>query len=175
MQFRSGDAGDVPAVQAIERASAARFRTIGMEEIANDDPTPDSVLRERIGLNRLLVAVDERPIAFVIFDVVDDHLYIEQIDVDPAHAGKRIGSALITLVEDRAREEARMGLLLSTFRDVPWNAPYYRRLGFTDIADDALSAALVHIRRDHIERGLDETRRVFMRKPLRLDLGGNQR
>ena len=102
-------------------------------------------------------------------------LYIEQIDVDPLHAGKRIGSALIGLVEDRARKEARMGLLLSTFRDVPWNAPYYRRLGFTDIPDGALSAALVHIRRDHIERGLDETQRVFMRKPLHLDSGGNQR
>ncbi|PRD53206.1 GNAT family N-acetyltransferase [Phyllobacterium myrsinacearum] len=175
MQFRSGDAGDVPAVQAIERASAARFHAVGMEQIANDDPTPAALLLERIGQNRLLVAVDKRPVAFVIFDVVDDHLYIEQIDVDPAHAGKRIGSALIGLVEDRARKEARMGLLLSTFLDVPWNAPYYRRLGFTDIPDDTLSAALINIRRDHIERGLDETRRVFMRKPLRLDSGGNQR
>jgi hypothetical protein len=65
--------------------------------------------------------------------------------------------------------------LLSTFRDVPWNAPYYRRLGFTDIVDAALSPALLQIRQEHIERGLDETRRVFMRKPLILDSAANQR
>lgn len=175
MQFRSGEAMDIPAVQAIERASAVRFLAIGMEDIANDDPTPESLLLERIGQGRLLVAVDARPVGFVIFDVVDDHLYIEQIDVDPMHAGKRIGSALIGLVEDRVREEARKGLLLSTFRDVPWNAPYYRRLGFADISNDTLSAALVRIRQEHIERGLDETQRVFMRKPLRLDSSDNQR
>ncbi len=175
MQFRSGAVGDIPAIAAIERASASRFLDIGMVEIANDDPTPSAVLLERIGQDRLFVAVDAKPISYVIFGLVDDQLYIEQIDVDPEYTGKRIGAALIGLVEERARKEGRQGLLLSTFRDVPWNAPYYRRLGFTDIADAALSPALVQIRQEHIERGLDETRRVFMRKPLKLDSTSNQR
>jgi predicted N-acetyltransferase YhbS len=175
MQFRRGEAGDALAIAAIERASAVRFLDIGMPDIASDDPTPVAAVLERAAQGRLLVAVDGEPVGFVMFDVVDDQLYIEQIDVDPQHAGKRIGSMLIGLVEDRAREDARTGLLLSTFRDVPWNAPYYRRLGFTDIPDNALSPALEKIRQDHIERGLDERRRVFMRKSLAVDLNDDQR
>ncbi|MBA8877953.1 GNAT family N-acetyltransferase [Phyllobacterium myrsinacearum] len=175
MQFRSGEAGDVPVIAAIERASAARFLDIGMPEIAGDDPTPEAVVLKRIAQDRLFVAVDVQPVGFVIFHVIDNHLYVEQIDVDPQYAGKRIGSALIGLVEERARAEARMGLLLSTFRDVPWNAPYYRRLGFTDVPDTALSPALERIRQLHIEKGFDETRRVFMQKSLRVDSNGNQR
>ncbi|CAN5517152.1 GNAT family N-acetyltransferase [soil metagenome] len=34
-----------------------------------------------------------------------------------------------------AHEKGLDGLTLTTFRDVPWNAPYYRRLGFTDLPD----------------------------------------
>ena len=30
--------------------------------------------------------------------------------------------------------EGRAALTLTTFRDVPWNAPYYRRLGFAVLA-----------------------------------------
>lgn len=48
----------------------------------------------------------------------------------------------------------------------PWNAPYYRRLEFEDLPDATLGAALRQIRAQHIARGLDETRRVFMRRPV---------
>lgn len=166
MHFRNGEPADIAAIQAIERASAVRFLDIGMTEIANDDPTPQNVLQERIMSRRLLVASDAIPVAFAMFDVVDNHFYIEQIDVAPSHGGKRIGAMLIALIESRARDEGSHGLLLSTFRHVAWNAPYYRTLGFNDIADSMLSPALLHIRQEHVHRGLDETRRVFMRKPL---------
>jgi hypothetical protein len=56
--------------------------------------------------------------------------------------------------------------VLSTFRDVPWNAPYYRRLGFADIDIAELDAALIERRNAHIARGLDESKRVFMRRDL---------
>lgn len=39
---------------------------------------------------------------------------------------------------------------------------YYRRLGFADVADDALTPAMRAIREEHLARGLDETARVFM-------------
>jgi hypothetical protein len=54
------------------------------------------------------------------------------------------------------------GLSLSTFREVPWNAPYYRRLGFVDVADEALTPGMRAIREEHLARGLDEDARVFM-------------
>jgi GNAT superfamily N-acetyltransferase len=92
-------------------------------------------------------------------------LYIEQLDVLPAFAGLRLGAALLDRAELLAREAGLGALQLSTFRDVPWNAPWYRRLGFEAV--EVLPASLEAIRRDHIARGLDESRRVFMRRGVR--------
>jgi N-acetylglutamate synthase-like GNAT family acetyltransferase len=84
----------------------------------------------------------------------------------PAFGGRRIGAALLDAVAERARADGLARLTLSTFRDVPWNAPWYRRLGFTDIADDALTSGLLDIRREHLARGLDERQRVFMARRI---------
>jgi len=91
---------------------------------------------------------------------VEDRLYIEQIDVLPAFAGRRIGAALLDATAERARTAGLAGLSLSTFREIPWNAPYYRRLGFVEVA--ALTPAMAAIRTEHLARGLDEEARVFM-------------
>jgi len=139
-----------------------RFRDTPLAAIADDEPTDARTLEARIRTNDALVAVDDAdtPVAFVIVRRLGAEIYIEQIDVDPAHAGKRLGARLLAAMAARGRP-----LVLSTFRDIPWNAPWYRRLGFVELPDDALAPLLAHIRREHIARGLDESQRVFMRRP----------
>jgi len=160
--LRLATPAEIPLIREIERASAQRFIGL-MDALAADEPSPAEILAARIVSDGLLVAVDaDAPIAFVLFRPVEDGLYIEQIDVLPAFAGRRIGAALLDAVTGRARAGGLTRLTLSTFRDVPWNAPYYRRLGFADIADDALTPGLLAIRREHLLRGLDESQRVFM-------------
>jgi hypothetical protein len=73
---------------------------------------------------------------------------------------------LIEEIAQLARSRGLMQLVLSTYRDVPWNAPYYRRLGFRDIEEAELDDALIARRDAHIARGLDESKRVFMRRDL---------
>ena len=138
-----------------------------MDALAEDEPTPDPVLADRIAAGGLLTAVvDQILAAFVMFRPVEDSLYIEQIDVLPAFAGQRIGARLLDAVADEARASGLHALTLSTFRDVPWNAPWYRRLGFIDIKGDGLTPGLLQIRREHLARGLDESARTFMRRAL---------
>ncbi|WP_419319893.1 GNAT family N-acetyltransferase [Caulobacter sp. ErkDOM-E] len=157
---------DIETVRAIERASAQRFIGL-MDALAADEPSSPEVLAARIAAGGLLVAIDaDAPIAFVMFRPVEDGLYIEQIDVLPAFAGQRIGARLLDAAADTARTRGLSALTLSTFREVPWNAPWYRRLGFIDIADVALTPGLLEIRRAHLERGLDEDARTFMRRPV---------
>jgi hypothetical protein len=55
---------------------------------------------------------------------------------------------------------------LSTFRDVPWNMPFYERAGFDVVPSNALSPALASIVDDEARRGLDMHRRVVMRRVL---------
>lgn len=151
---------EIETVRDIERASAQRFVGI-MDALAADEPSSPETLAARIASDGLLVAeIDGVVAAFVMFRPVDHSLYIEQIDVLPAFAGRRIGAALLDAVAERTAR-----LTLSTFRDIPWNAPWYRRLGFVDIDESKLTPDLREIRRQHIARGLDESARVFMERP----------
>lgn len=164
--LRYAQPDEIETVRAIERASARRFVGV-MDDLVEDPPTPALILADRIAAGGLLTAVlDQTLVAFVMFRPVEDSLYVEQIDVLPAFAGQRIGAALLDAVTDKAMARGLGALTLSTFRDIPWNAPWYRRLGFADIADDGLTPGLLEIRHEHLARGLDESQRVFMHRTL---------
>jgi hypothetical protein len=53
---------------------------------------------------------------------------------------------------------------LTTFRTVPWNMPWYLRLGFEIVATEELGPVLLSILRDEKRRGLDPETRVAMRR-----------
>ena len=165
MIVRPAQPSEIETVRDIERASAQRFVGL-MDALAADEPSPADVLAARIEAGGLLVAqVGDAAAAFVMFRPVGDGVYIEQIDVLPAFERRRIGATLIDAVAERARAAGLVRLTLSTFRDVPWNAPYYRRLGFAVLDDKGLAPDLLEIRREHLARGLDESARVFMERP----------
>lgn len=160
LDLRDARLGEITDIRALERASAERFIGL-MDALAADAPTPAEVLAARIAVGGLVVAVEgEAVVGFVMFRPVETHAYVEQIDVLPAVAGRRIGAALLDVVAQRAKAAGLLGLSLSTFREVPWNAPYYRRLGFVEIG--ALTPGMLAIRAEHVARGLDEDARVFM-------------
>lgn len=165
--LRTGRLDDIEAVREVERLAAARFIDIGMAWITEDEPTDAATLSERVADGRLIV-IDHGglPVAAVIFSPVDGAAYIEEIDVLPAHAGYRLAARLI---DDVAKRSAALGLpclTLSTFRAVPWNAPYYRRLGFNDMAEADLGPGHLAIREHHRARGLADEHRVFLQRPI---------
>jgi hypothetical protein len=49
---------------------------------------------------------------------------------------------------------------------VPWNAPYYERLGFRRLADADLTPGLREIRAEEAAHGLDGWPRLAMRRDL---------
>ncbi|OYX02565.1 MAG: GNAT family N-acetyltransferase [Caulobacter vibrioides] len=168
--IRPASADELHAIQAIERASAQRFAGV-MDALANDEASPLEVLAARQAEGGLLVAEadgDGRPTlaGFVMFRRIEHSLYIEQIDVLPVFERQRIGARLIDAVARQAGDMGLARLTLSTFREIPWNAPYYRRLGFADLDDKALSPGLAAVRREHLARGLNESARVFMARIL---------
>lgn len=77
-----------------------------------------------------------------------------------------MGRALLAHAADRAREEGLTALTLTTFAEVPWNAPYYARLGFRTLAEGDLTPGLREIRAAEAGHGLDRWPRVCMRAPL---------
>ncbi|MFD1151493.1 GNAT family N-acetyltransferase [Saccharothrix hoggarensis] len=160
MEIRPARPEELPLLPAVERASGEPFRDIGMPEIADDDPMPLSTLEQL----HVWVAVDPRPVAWVGVEVVDGAAHVEQISVHPDHSRRGIGAALLGHVEQWAATHGLDALTLTTFRDVPWNEPYYRRLGFHEV--ETLSPGLRAVVEAERRRGLDPATRVCLRKVL---------
>jgi N-acetylglutamate synthase-like GNAT family acetyltransferase len=84
----------------------------------------------------------------------------------PLIRGSGVGRALMERVSAWARESGMPAVTLTTFDDVPWNAPLYRHLGFRVLGEDELGPGLRAVRDAETAHGLDPARRVCMRLEL---------
>jgi len=168
VRVRRATAADVAALQEIEVRAGRAFAEVGMAEVARDEPMATAVLEAHAADGRCAVVVgaDDRPHGYVVVDRVDAHAHVEQVSVDPDHQGRGLGRALMAWVDEWARGDGRRGVTLTTFRDVPWNAPLYRRLGFRDLAPDEIGPGLATVVSDEAAHGLDPATRVCMLREL---------
>jgi GNAT superfamily N-acetyltransferase len=167
-RIRPAGRGDGPQLQAIERAASEPFRTVGLDEIAEDDPSSLDELDAYVAGARSWVAVDaaDRPVGYVLVDEVDGGAHIEQVSVLPDHQGRGIGRALIDRVDAWAGAEGHTTVTLTTFTDVPWNRPLYEHLGFRVLSEDEIGPGLHAVRAAEAEHGLDPRLRVCMRRAV---------
>ena len=153
-------------LRAIERAAGVHFRAIGMADIADNEPTPASIFEDRAQKGALYIALTANTVAgFLIWSPKDGHAYIEEVSVHPDHAGHRLAARLIDQLEVDVR--GRMpALTLATFRDVPWNAPYYGKLGFKELPFASVGPDHRANWKHQSEAGLDMSKRLFMTRQV---------
>jgi GNAT superfamily N-acetyltransferase len=139
-----------------------------MAAVAEDEPAEVAALAVYQKDGRAWVVADEgdHPVAYLLLTVLDGGAHVEQVSVHPDHARRGLGKSLLDTAADWARQKDLAALTLTTFADVPWNAPYYQRLGFRVLADDQLTPGLRHARQEETARGLDRWPRVAMRRQL---------
>lgn len=162
VNIRAARVEELPVLRDIERAAGLCFRDIGMPEIADDEPPALDVLARYQRAGHAWVAADaaDQPIAYLIAELVDGNLHIEQVSVHPDAAHRRLGRRLL----DHLENTGVPALTLTTFADVPWNAPYYLRCGFRILTDSELTPGLRAIRAAEAEHGLDRWPRVCMHR-----------
>ena len=163
--IRPTRSADLPVIQQIESSAGELFRTVGMADIADHpDPTIE-VLTDYHRAGRSWVAVDDNdhPVAYILVKLVDGLAHVEQVSVDPAYAHRRLGRDLIDHVE---RWTTAPALTLTTFRDLPWNGPYYERVGFTVLAPEDRGPELVLLMAEEAAHGLDPAQRIAMIRPI---------
>ncbi len=163
---RAGPA-DLPFFPIIERAAAELFRNSPYSWIADDD----ELVTDHVDLDHELawVAVDSKgePIAFAVVHVHSQkEIHLHELDVHPQYAHQGIGRQLIETVADWARGQGATALTLTTFDDVPWNGPYYTRLGFRTLDVNTLSPELQAVRQREAENGLPIEHRLCMQLDL---------
>lgn len=169
--IRLAEPADLPHLQDIEVAAGSIFRTLGMDAIADDPPPPIALLESYRADGRAWVWAtgSAPPVAYCLVDVVDGNAHIEQVSVHPDHRGQRIGASLIDHIAEWARDRGLPELTLTTFVGVPWNEPYYTRLGFGILADDDLGPGLRAVRNDEAAHGLDRWPRVAMTRHVPIE------
>jgi GNAT superfamily N-acetyltransferase len=165
--IRRALASDLHAMARIEFEAGRRFAQAGMPEVAamtREDLFPQDAARQLAAEGSLWIgAHNERPVGFAAAEATDGYGFLYELDVLPAHAGHKLGWSLVNAVEIWAREKDLKGLTLATFRDIPWNRPYYERMGFVEWPREQLT-------RDHEiswraqASKLDMTKRLFMIK-----------
>ena len=108
----------------------------------------------------------DQAVGMVIASVREDAVYVEEMDVLAEHGRRGLGGRLLETVCAWAREHGYTAVTLSTFRDVPWNGPFYRRYGFADLPPAAWTPGMRAIRENEARHGLRTDVRVFMRRDL---------
>lgn len=164
-RIRPARENDAAACRRIEIAADELFRGLDLH-----DPDPDETnltddalaAAARAGLLWVAVGEDDVPIGFALAAVLDGHGHLYELDVDPAHGRRGLGRRLVETVLRWAEAQGFTRVTLTTYRDVPWNAPYYERLGFRVVLPEALSPALRALVARESALGLDAGKRVVM-------------
>ncbi len=145
MIIRTAQPTELGCLAGIEREAGTLFPPGRVPDPAATMPRHE--LEAALAADLLFVAIEqEAPAGFAVCEVVDGYLYLAELSVHPAHGRRGIGRRLVEHVVAVCRSRALAGVTLTTFADMPWNAPFYRRLGFVD---DAHANELTHVR-EHV-------------------------
>lgn len=155
---------DAETMPAIELAAAAMFRSQpGLSEIDFEDVRTPDQFRRLIGKGHCLVAhVETDMVGFLVAEPFRRELHIWEMDVHPSHQGNGVGSGMVRACQIDARNAGFSALTLTTFHDVPWNGPFYRRLGFSEVTDIAAHPRLEAELAEESNLGLPADRRCAM-------------
>lgn len=164
--FRSAVSDDIVTLCAIERAARRRYAEHGGPH-AGVAEAP-GIAPERFAVDETILATDAvgAILGYALVQPLDGQLYLANIAVAPDAAGRGIGRALVARVEAHAGTRHFPGVALTTFRDPPWNGPWFRRLGWGPIPPDRIGPGLSAILARHAGF-LDMTTRETLWKAVR--------
>lgn len=166
--IRQAEKSDAKNLPAIEYSAAQIFRGHAeFDWIADDDVQPEHEHLGYIQQQMEWVAVDndDQPIGFINTQKLGNSLHIDEVSVVQSWQGKGVGRALILHVIDYASQKSFDNITLTTFCDIPWNAPYYQRLGFSIIEFSDLSCILKSILQQEVDTGFAIEDRCAMMYP----------
>lgn len=135
--IRRSRTDDAALLPEIERSAGEAFRAIdSLAWLADGEDHPLSTHLSHIEAQTSWVVVDpdDVPFGFLIGDVNGDAFHIVEFSVRIDRQRSGCGAALLSHVIDWVRATGLHAVTLTTFRDVAWNAPFYQRFGFREIA-----------------------------------------
>lgn len=167
IRIRLASADELYKIAPVEKAAAEAFREIGMDAVADDAPIAESELLRAVEEQRLWVAVEYGVLkAYLLGDFLPQSLHIDQVTVHPDASRRGLGALMIESVSADPRSKERGLITLTSFANVPWNAPYYERIGFLDIPESDWPEGVAAKVAEEQESGLASWPRVVMQRVI---------
>lgn len=168
INIRLADCEHLLAIPAIEIAAAAIFPEADLPAKVRYLVTEDELLRQAQSEDRLWVALadDRTPVGFAMADIVDGVAHLDEMDVLPEFARQGIGTRLVRTFIDWARSADFPTVTLITFRHLPWNAPFYEKMGFVRMKPAELGEELAFLLAEEGTAGIDMRKRLCMKLKL---------
>lgn len=164
-EIRAALASDIELLPAIEVAAAQVVPVEDLGPSLRNQAMSVRAFAEAFESGRLLVAAsvrDTRPVGFAMMLIVGGQAHLHELDVEPSHARKGLGAALVKEAAHWAQTRGLRAVTLTTFRHLAFNAPFYTRHGFRELAPNEIGPELEAMLEDEQVHGLDRSKRLAM-------------
>jgi GNAT superfamily N-acetyltransferase len=169
IQIRQAMSDCASTFPAIERSAAEAFRTFPALSYLSEEEVKDAGWHEEMiaaGTCWVAVAPQFGIVGFLSAQAVDRTLHVRELSVCRDYQGQGIGGRLMVAALEGAVALGLIEVTLTTFREVPWNAPFYKRLGFELLNDEAAGERLGRILAEERALGLTGGTRCAMKLSL---------
>ncbi|MXO91822.1 GNAT family N-acetyltransferase [Pontixanthobacter aquaemixtae] len=155
---------DAESFHAVEDDAASLLRE---EPSLTGIPVPPSTsaaeYRAMIAKGYCLTATaDSEVVGFAACGPVGRELHLNEISVARSQQGKGIGAGLLEALAVDARNNGFHAITLNTYRDIPWNAPFYARHGFVEVENFEGRTHLAESLEAAVALGMPRERRCAM-------------
>jgi len=155
---------EINILPQLELEAAELFRET--KHAASIPAAPASLenFREAREAGLLLIAVLPQGITsgFALAEIIDLGIRLAGVDVLPRFGKNGIGAALVKSIISLAEEKKHKYLTLTTFKHVPWNAPFYKKLGFRVMNSEEFTPDILSIVQQEYKQCLLPEERCLM-------------
>jgi GNAT superfamily N-acetyltransferase len=153
------EAADLARLVVVSQAADGMFADAGLR-LPLDDPTDELRAAEHV-----LVA-GAPAVGFAVLTSVDGNAHLASLGVWPDLGRRGIGSRLLAAACDWAASTGRSAITLTTFVDLPWNAPFYSSRGFARLPESAWGPGMRAVWAAEREAGIAVAPRTAMVRRL---------
>lgn len=170
-RIRLARAQELARLPRIERRAGALLQGHAAQAVFAAHTLDAQALRAGLARGQLWVALEENGdcAGYLLGGCLDEGFHVQQMDVDPRYGRRGHGRALLRHARVAALAAGFPCMLLTTLRDVPWNAPFYVSEGFAELPPAQWGPQLRATLQQEAAMGFPMHLRVAMRCPLRDD------
>ncbi len=168
-RVRQANEADADLFPEVEQSAGLLFRTDPeLAWLADAENLSADRYREMIaeGWSWIAERPDGRAVGFAAVTRQGRELHLWELAVALDQQRRGIGRQLLQRLMSQAAASGIFAVTLTTFRDLPWNMPFYRSIGFEPVAPRNLEPRLAELLAAEVQKGLPAARRCAMRKVL---------